>query len=1106
MSKIYFGLTILFISLLFSSSLNAQTVDEAAVIDWPFTSGNEGQMATYNDATTDYFTTNYVNVGSNLVYAGTKSDGITYTAFDPIVQDGGPSETNRVAFNVRPKTGLSFAPSKISFYCARFGTDSGNIDVAWKSSEGNSTSLATNLKPFRSGREVGSDVSFYELDMSSLSLPASDGEFALEIFIHSLGDTKQIGLSAIKIEGQLTGTVVNVETHTITTSVEPANAGTVTNNPVGEVFDTGTEVEFTATRNFGYEFSHWADASGTEVSTDNPYSITLNSDVELTAVFDQLNTYELVYNVDGGANDYMVSIAPDPNVIDGKMMYEEGTYVTLTAANNPILTFTNWSSGETNSELSVLMDESKDLTAYYSAVDYIAGWDFYRTGNNGRIADFYSKSENETASLVLINAEGNTAGWLDKSQLAAGGYEGEPAAVNWNALASKYYYQISINAKDFTDISVSASMLFNYNAYSIQKCEYSIDGTTFTTLGTIEMTSAKAWYDATFTLPSDADHAENLTIRWIPDYTSAVVGATTTNDGTAISAIYVTGAEEIYNDGVAPVLVSSIPADNGENASATGKIVLNFDEKVAIAEGTAAALHQMVTTADNTSSAQSTSEYQLTPEVSGKTITFPYQGLEYNTRYQFVLPANTISDLAGNTSSTEISFTFTTMSHPVVAKKNFDFVVGVDGDFKAALAAAKSAASSGSRFYIFFPNGSYNIGALTGDGNQMTTIATPNVSYIGESADGVILYNKPTQESINSTATISFTSSASNIYMQDISLKNTYDYNNSTGRAVALWDQGDKNIYKNVKLLSYQDTYYTGSRRNYLENCEIHGVVDFICGGGDIFFNDCLIYLEERSGNCITAPASGGDWGYVFSNCTIDGHAVNNGTYRLGRPWSNAPKCVYINTTMKVMPTAEGWGDPMNVVPAVFAEYNSMSTSGTPVDLSNRRTTYTKDATTVNLNPVLTAGEAAQYTVDNVMGGSDAWQPRLSTEQAAPPIITKNNGTINWSNSDYVMCWAVLKDGEFVEFTTTNSYAIPAETPAGVNYSVRAVNEMGGLGAESNSLTTTSAKQIMNSHQIIKTEYYTIDGKKLAKPLNGINIVRNYFEDGSVNVSKQFMK
>ena len=41
-------------------------------------------------------------------------------------------------------------------------------------------------------------------------------------------------------------------------------------------------------------------------------------------------------------------------------------------------------------------------------------------------------------------------------------------------------------------------------------------------------------------------------------------------------------------------------------------------------------------------------------------------------------------------------------------------------------------------------------------------------------------------------------------------------------------------------------------------------------------------------------------------------------------------------------------------------------------------------------------------------------------------------------------------DGEVVDFTTENTYAIPAETAEGVAFTVRAANDMGGLGLASN--------------------------------------------------------
>ncbi|MFA9390870.1 MAG: pectinesterase family protein [Prolixibacteraceae bacterium] len=1089
MNKIFILIIALVLMGLTSPKISAQEVNASTTATWAFDLGTDGQQAIFSDGTADFFNSNYVTVGTNLTLKDYNTTyDITYTRFQPEAQLGAASADNLVSFNLRPKTGLNFTPDAVSFDCMRFGTDGGKIDVAWRSSEGNSTVISTEIIPARNNSGAGTHV---DLDLSSYGLEASTGACGLEIYIYTLGDTKQAGLANITITGTVKGSIVDVASYTLTTGANPPEAGSVSTFPVGTIFDENTELMLTADRNFGYQFSHWVNEAGENVSSNNSYTFVLTKNEKITAVFNPINTYSLTVHVNGGANPYMVTAAPDANVIDGKAMYEDGTVVTLSAAGNPIVKFTNWESGETSADLTVTMVKDQDVTAEYSAVDFIVGWDFYQPGNNGRMADFISNTDNEAASLILRNAEGNIVSWLDKSQVSAGGYEGAPAAVNWSPLVDKNYYQISFNAKDFSDISVSSSMLFNYNAYSIQMLEYSVDGENFSLIGNFEMTAGKVWYTETFLLPKTADHAENIVIRWIPDYTSGIVGSTSSNDGTAISAIYITGTATIFNDGTAPVLSKSVPAKNATGASATGKVVLTFDEKVKITESVSATL----------------GDQTLVPSVSGKTITFAYSGLDYDMDYTFSLLGNVIADLAGNALTTPITIKFHTMAHPTVVKKNFDFIVGIDGDFKAALDAAKTASAGGTRFYIFFPNGEYNIGALTGDGNQMTAISIPNVSYIGESADGVILYNKSIQESINSTATIYFTGSSSNIYMQDISLMNKMDYRTGSlsGRGVALWDKGAKNIYKNVNLLSNQDTYYTGDERSYLETCEIHGTVDFICGGGDLFFNECLIYLEDRSGNVITAPASNGQWGYVFNNCTIDGFDSNKGSYRLGRPWSNSPKSVFINTTMKVLPTAVAWGDPMNVVPSVFAEYNSMTASGTPVDLSGRRTTYTKDAVTVTLSPVLTEEQAAEYTIENVLGGSDAWQPNRYTEQAAPPVVSNNGNTLSWQNSDYVLCWSVAKDGQFVQFTTVNSYDIPDETASGSVFTIRSVNEMGGLGAASNEYAyQTSVQKLERELEVVEKQYYTIYGQRIASPRRGINIVLTRYEDGTVSTSKIF--
>ena len=206
------------------------------------------------------------------------------------------------------------------------------------------------------------------------------------------------------------------------------------------------------------------------------------------------------------------------------------------------------------------------------------------------------------------------------------------------------------------------------------------------------------------------------------------------------------------------------------------------------------------------------------------------------------------------------------VSVSAVEKKKIDFVLGVDGDFKAAIAAA--GASAGNRFVIFVPDGEYEITKLTGDEHGKTTFSASNVSIVGQSVDKTIIWNTTDTEGISTTATLYFPKN-NNMYMQDITLQNRSSVSSTeAARQVALQqNEGDKFIYKNVRLLSGQDTYYTKKGRTYWEGGEIDGTVDFICGGGDVFFEGTKLVVT-RKGGYITASQNPGDWGYVFTGDT----------------------------------------------------------------------------------------------------------------------------------------------------------------------------------------------------------------------------------------------
>ncbi|MCD8288261.1 MAG: Ig-like domain-containing protein, partial [Porphyromonadaceae bacterium] len=717
-----FMLLMAILTFLSPSAIKAQTWSAT----WPFNLGTAGQVATLSED--NLFSLNVVSIGSNLSYYSTRTEfNTTFTLIQPSAKASGDAETDAVTFSITPQKGVEFTPTAVSFDAVRIGTGGGNMDVYLKS--GDQSILLGSFLPNRNSSDY-EDASHPSYTVEGIT--TSDA-ISLVIYIYSLDNNKQVGIANVSISGTYTGEPEEVTTYTFSTAVSPEGAATIAQSPIGSTFNEGTSIALSVTENLGYDFVNWTDNSGTVVSTEPDFSYVLNSDVVLTANFATVETYSLSVDVVGGANDYMVTLSPEPTVVDGNNLYEAGTNVMLSASDNPILTFTHWSTGETSKEISVKMDEDINITANYDAVDYIVGWDFYNSGSSSRIADFYSDG-NDATSLVLRNAEGTISSWLDKSTVAAGGYEGMPAAVNWKTTGlGDYYFQTMVNAEAFTQINVTSSMLYNYNAYQKVNVDYSINGDDWTTVGTIYMQTNKVWYTETFTLPEEANNQAQLYIRWIADTSSEIAGTSSDNDGTSISAIYIVGTKQIIDDGTAPALVSQVPEEGATNASISGKIVLTFDEKVQVLDDAVATL----------------GDKSITPTATGKTVTCEYSGLEYTHDYTFTLPAGTVADLSGNATTEDIIINFTTKTRPVVEKGSFDFIVPTDGSFADAITAATKRSDTNVRFRIFVKKGSY---LLEGDGGTntgsddvtytqpTTNINTPNISIIGEDRDSTILY------------------------------------------------------------------------------------------------------------------------------------------------------------------------------------------------------------------------------------------------------------------------------------------------------------------------------------------------------------------------------
>ena len=1127
-----FGLSL--IALFVMVVANAQTYqNKEASVSWPF---NDDNYATqYTKSPENGFSLVSVNTG-DLKYSLKTSQTTKDKDGNKMVMAGfGPVGTTKaVEWTVKPSKGLTFTPTSISTYVNRFGTDAENgVTVTAKLSDGTSVDLG-NFTALRDNKTTESDRFSKNENLTNhiviqltadqqAKLTSAEG-FTLSCTV-GVGATKQQGFADVHINGLLNGTIQQVEQYTLSAVVSTVGAGIVKVSPAGTVFDAETPITVTATKNFGYKFVNWTDANNKVVSTDEEYTFSISANTALKANFEKINTYALDYKVEGGAKDYMVTLSPAPEMVDGKKMYEEGTEVTLTATGNDIIDFNNWSNGETTAEIKTTMNADQAFTATFSAKDYIVAWDFYQEGKEGRTADF-AAADNDAVQLVLRDAEGNSYGWLDKSN-TAGGYEGKNAAVNWTKTSTKAlgetYWQTKFNATAFTDIKVKSSMLYNYNAYETYNVEYSLDGEKWTKVGAIAMPGAKAWTAGEFTLPADANNQAAVYVRWIADKTSSVKGTTGTNDGIALAQIYITGTAKLFDDGTAPVLKSQVPAAGATNASANGKIVLTFDEKVKLTESAKATLNGQ----------------ELTGTVSGKTITFAYKGLSYATEYTFALAAGSVADLTDNAIQSDITFSFTTKEKPAVTKALYDFIVPTDGSFTDALAAAAKRADTSKRFRIFIKQGDYKIPAnpnsmVTGiDGKQYpsatTYMNTPNVSIIGESNENTSITNTvPAVESSNGYNianvlegigrgdVLSLESGATNTYFQDIKMYSSMG--DGKGRDIVLNDKSNKTICKNVNLWAYQDTYVSNNQKGrfYFEGGILRGNTDYLCGKGDVYYNN--VDLLMCGTGYLAVPSQPTKYGYIFKDCTIkDGSTAGiNGKYKLGRPWGKGtPIALFIDTKMEVIPTAAGWDEMSGGYPKRFAEYNSTTATGTAVDLSGRKLVYdaydakdgdnyTNRRNETAESPVLTAEEAAFYTIETVMGADDDWDPTAATEQASAPTNVKIAGNnLTWDNSTYALLWAVCKDGKVVDFTVEPTYNVD---DASATWSVRAANEMGGLGEATVASTSTGIENIATSSDVLSTKIYSADGVQVSKLQRGINIVVKTMTDGSKKTNKVVLK
>ena len=169
-----------------------------------------------------------------------------------------------------------------------------------------------------------------------------------------------------------------------------------------------------------------------------------------------------------------------------------------------------------------------------------------------------------------------------------------------------------------------------------------------------------------------------------------------------------------------------------------------------------------------------------------------------------------------------------------------------------------------------------------------------------------------------SAATLPFFSGGS-VTVEDLTIANDAGPGSAVGQAIAAYVDAEKAVFRRVRLLGNQDTLFCaplpeaerekdgflGPRKfaprrpsaQYYKSCEIAGDIDFIFGGADALFEQCILRTVDNHlpHSYITAPSgSANGLGFVFWDCDFVSDCPA-GTVYLGRPWRPTGKTAVLD-------------------------------------------------------------------------------------------------------------------------------------------------------------------------------------------------------------------
>ncbi|APB69518.1 pectin esterase [Paenibacillus polymyxa] len=285
-------------------------------------------------------------------------------------------------------------------------------------------------------------------------------------------------------------------------------------------------------------------------------------------------------------------------------------------------------------------------------------------------------------------------------------------------------------------------------------------------------------------------------------------------------------------------------------------------------------------------------------------------------------------------------------------------------DFRSLQAAIDAVPDdSNTRIVIHLKNGTYREKIKVNSSKK-------NLSIIGEDRDKTIISFDDTAKTVVDGKELGTSNSytmrvqSPEFVLENVTVANT----EGTGQvqAVALYAEGDRGKYHNVKITGLQDTLLVNRGRQYFKDSYISGSVDFIFGNAPAVFDNSIIH-SLRAGYVTAASTEENKPGFVFIQCRLTTENGLTGKVDLGRPWRPNAHVTFLKTYMDdhIKPGGwNNWGKESNEQTARFGEFDNFG----PGAESSGRVPWAKQ---------LTADEASQYTVEAVLSGTDHWDWRL---------------------------------------------------------------------------------------------------------------------------------